>query len=607
MQRRIILLVVVSIVIALTSVGIISHLSVNSSIDHSLKNHLALASIITKNIEYILETNITRLLDISVSGVVRFDEDWDPEKNALKTAYEYSIFTDGIFLVNRYGDVVLTYPYREEGQVNLLGIPYVSEVISEGHPVISNVYTQSPTQKKVIYVLAPLRGHNNEVIGAVGGEIDPANHMFTRIIKSIPTDEETFIELIDSNGIIISSNDRTRILTHSDHEHFLGSLIAQKKSNVGTCHRCHEGKASGAPAKPDMLAFAPLSIAPWGVAVREPKESVYAPATTLSKSYVTVSIVFIATGFLLAIGLSRSIVHPIRILNQATGKIAEGHLHESISISRNDEIGALAKGFDVMRSNLAASVDKIRQHNAELEQRVMIRTEEVNRRRKQLGVLLNQVIHAREEERKRIARELHDETSQAIAALGFSLEMATMALSDGELTEDMLYEQRIRVNDILEGISRLIKDLRPTVLDDLGFAPAVDWLLTHHLKRKGIKFYLSICDKLKGPSVSVIDKKTELGLFRIIQEAAINISKYANASAVVVEIVCRNGEAMIDIIDDGDGFDVDSVLNAVGIDGNGGFGLLGMKEHVEHLNGAFSISSMNGEGTHITIAMPLQG
>jgi len=164
----------------------------------------------------------------------------------------------------------------------------------------------------------------------------------------------------------------------------------------------------------------------------------------------------------------------------------------------------------------------------------------------------------------------------------------------------------MKVNDILEGINRLIKDLRPTILDDLGFAPAIDWLLTHHLGRKGIKFYLSICDQLKNTEVPGIDKKTELRLFRIIQEAAINIAKYANASVVVVEIVCPDGEAMmIDIIDDGDGFDVNSVLNAVDSEELGGFGLLGMKEHVEHLNGTFSISSMDGEGTHITIAMPL--
>ena len=104
-----------------------------------------------------------------------------------------------------------------------------------------------------------------------------------------------------------------------------------------------------------MLAFSPLSVAPWGISVRDPREKVFAPSIHLRKGFLVLSIVSIFTGLLLAVGLSRGIVRPIQSLIGATQEIARGNLQDPIEVPTKDEIGTLGKSFDEMRIRLAES------------------------------------------------------------------------------------------------------------------------------------------------------------------------------------------------------------------------------------------------------------
>lgn len=606
MRRKIIFLVVVSMLIILTSLGVISTLSVNDSIERSLDSHLTLAKILSRNIDYILEKNLTRLHDISLSGQIDLnDEDWEPERRALKTAYEYSIFTDSIFLLDEQGNVILTYPHKESAMVNLLGIPYVGRALSGQKPVVSDVYTMEPTKKKVILALVPLKDREGNLIGVVGGEIDPANYMFSRIIKSTSAGTDT-IEIIDSHGVVISSNDARRILTHTDHNRFLGNLINEKRNTVSTCHRCHQAEGSTKPMTKDMLAFAPLSVAPWGVSVREPQDLALAPSTNLKKVFFVLSLIYIVTAVMLSIGLSRSIVSPIKSLIRATHRLGRGDLSEPVEVPSRDEIGALARSFDTMRVRLAEFNNRLQKYNVELEQRVLDRTRELVRGKKQLALLLDEVIRAQEDERKRIARELHDETSQSIAAIGMSIEIASIALEEKKLTPGMLQELRHRVAQLLDDMNMLIQDLRPPVLDDLGLKSAIRWLLERHLAERGIKYRLSTSPEFEtlGMGEGLIKEQAELTLFRVIQEAVINISKHADASNVEVSLSLKDSHMLMEVTDDGVGFDVRKVMDEGSEDG--GYGLLGINERVGLLEGTLNIHSRPGEGTRITLNIPLR-
>jgi signal transduction histidine kinase len=611
MQKRIILLVMLSMLIILVSLGIISQLSVNNSIQRSLEKRLMLASIISRYFDHILETNLTRLYDISISGRVDFaDQDWEPETLALKTAYEYSIFTDRIFLLDQHGNVVLNYPLQESGKVNLLSIPAVSRIMAEGKPVISDVFTMEPTKKKVILALVPLKDRNGETIGVAGGEINPTNYLFNQMIKSIPTETATCIELIDSQGIIIASNIPKRILTCSDHNQFLGKLIAARKSSVSTCHRCHLEDGSQKRKTQDMLAFSPLSVAPWGISLREPQERVFSPAITLRRNFLTLGIISLGAALVLAMGMSRSIVRPIRLLIQASQRLGRGNLHEPVAITSRDETGVLADSFEVMRQKLAASLERIQKQNLELEQRVLERTEELELSRKKLSSLYHKNISVQEEERKRIARELHDETSQSLNAILISLDTLNMVLGQSDANRTPLEKLRKNVVATLQGIHHLIQDLRPPVLDDLGLESAIRWMLEGHLGAKGIGYFFETRGACPGVSSNggkgAVDCATlELTLFRVIQEAVINIEKHAEAKHVFVSLIFHDTYVEAEIEDDGRGFDVARVYTKLetGRD-TSSFGLLGMKERVALLDGRLTICSRPNEGTHISMTVP---
>lgn len=601
MRRRITFSVVLGIFAILIALGIISYLSVNDSIQRSLRNRLTLANIIGKYFDYILETNLTRLYDISISGTIDFqDKDWEPEKKALKTAYQYSIFTDRIFLTDLQGNVVLTHPHQEGRKVNLLNIPYVSRALSEGKPVISDVYTIEPTQRKVIFALVPLKNKGGTIIGLAGGEINPTNYMFTNVIKTIPVGASTNIELVDSHGTIIASNDPKRILTSSDHDKFLGNLIAQKRSSVGTCHRCHTEKASATTRTNDMLAFAPLSIAPWGISVREPQEIVFSPSATLRRGFFILSVISVITALLLGIGLSRGIVRPVQSLINATQRIAKGNLSDPVVVSSRDEIGILAKSFDTMRMKLSESLESIQRHNIELEHRVQERTQQIRQSREKVESLLKKIISSQEEERKRIARGLHDEILQDLSA--FLIKLDICKLYPEQFTTERLEEMRAIALKSLDDIHHVIQNLRPSVLDDLGLGAAVKWLLDKNLSEKGIQYYLTIDAEMDER----FDPRVEITLFRIIQEAIINIARHARAENVIVVLRTQDHSVLVDIEDDGEGFDVHSMLRYTS-DGGRGLGLLGMKERISLLDGKLEICSAPGSGTKISVRVPLGG
>ncbi len=596
MQRKILLLVIASIMVMLVSIGLVSYLTVHESINHSLDNHLTLAALLGKGMDYTLERNITRLHDISFSGSIDFnDGDWTPEKHALHTAYEYSIFSDGVFLMDLDGNILERYPHRDSGAINLLGISYVQEALRSRQTVVSDIYTLTPTRRQVIFILVPLKDRMGNMVGLVGGEINPSNYFFTWVIRALPTNDRMTVELIDSHGIIISSSNPERTLTYTDHDRFLGNLIKSKTARVSKCHRCHTRGSDSREA--DMMAFAPLSFAPWGITVRQPESLVFEPATYMKKAFVLITFIVIFVAVILSIGLSRSIVLPLSALGSASERIASGELSTPVPFYGGDEIGDLAESFESMRQRLADSLERGRLHTVELEDRVRERTDALRNQKRQLALLLDEGIRAQEDERKRIARELHDETSQTLAALGMSLEIASVALTTGKLKPDMILELRGKVSILMDGINRLIHDLRPPVFDDLGLESAIRWLLERHLGENDIAYNI----ETSGLDALLLDSKTELSLFRIVQESAINIAKHSKAESVDISFSYVEGHLGFEITDDGVGFDLKEVLKAHELGSEHGFGLMGMNERVANLGGELMIRSREGHGTKITI------
>lgn len=226
--------------------------------------------------------------------------------------------------------------------------------------------------------------------------------------------------------------------------------------------------------------------------------------------------------------------------------------------------------------------------------------QEVQHKEQIRGELLRDTFSIQEEERKRIARELHDETSQVIASLNASLEAAIDMLPAGaDKTKTILKKAQALSINILDGIHRLIYELRPSLLDDLGLVAAVRWLTENNLETSGIVVNF----KTLGRQRRLLPLK-ETTLFRVIQEAVNNIAKHSHAKNTNISLQFKKNVIRVHIRDDGRGFNVEEAISSK--DRPRGLGLVGMKERAAIVNGHLDIRSYpGGGGTEINIEIPL--
>jgi signal transduction histidine kinase len=196
------------------------------------------------------------------------------------------------------------------------------------------------------------------------------------------------------------------------------------------------------------------------------------------------------------------------------------------------------------------------------------------------------LLEGQELERRRLARELHDETGQALASILLGLKSL-----EAQVGTEPVASIRKLVGSALDDVRRLTVELRPPALDDFGLGPALERLTTLSAERSGIDIQLSVRSRLR------LTPDRETALYRIVQEALTNVIKHAGARSVSI-IVMPSGDAVRAVIeDDGAGFDPARVRE-------GALGLVGIRERVSLLGGRFEIESAPGDGTTLVIELP---
>jgi len=197
------------------------------------------------------------------------------------------------------------------------------------------------------------------------------------------------------------------------------------------------------------------------------------------------------------------------------------------------------------------------------------------------------LLHGQELERARLARELHDETGQALASILLGLKAR-----EQQVGEELLLELRELVGAALDNVRRLTVELRPPALDDFGLEAALERLASIHAERSGLRTELSVVNAGSLPT------DFETALFRIVQEALTNIVKHAQAGSVSIVVTQSDGIVRSVIEDDGVGFSPDAVRE-------GALGLVGMRERVHLLGGRLEVQSAPGSGTTLVVELPL--
>lgn len=269
--------------------------------------------------------------------------------------------------------------------------------------------------------------------------------------------------------------------------------------------------------------------------------------------------------------VSNMITAPIRKLRMATDEIAGGEYGKTLNLETNDEIGDLIKAFNQMTLRLKYQAEK-------LEEQKLTR--------------LQSLIDGQELERQRLSRELHDGLAQLILAIKMRTERALS--TNAEISQQIMVEMRTLLAQALNEIRNISNDLMPAVLNEFGLKQGIAKLVNEVEKIHSIELKFLCKDDLK-----ISDKRIETYAYRIIQEAFNNIIKHANAKSVELKIEIRNNALIIDIYDDGMGFDTKNKSLCLGN------GISNMKERVSLLGGIFEMRSKQGIGTNVHAQIPI--
>jgi signal transduction histidine kinase len=373
------------------------------------------------------------------------------------------------------------------------------------------------------FVIVPVRDTTGALYAAVG-LIDLTDGAWPALLPSKALPATASIRLEDERGRLLAGEERSKI------------------------------------GDSDVVVSQRLTVLPWTLVVAQPASDAFAAVKALERRWLLLGPSLAAMGAVFAWGVARSVKVPLARLETAAAQIAAGDLMRPLPPLGNDEIGRLGRSFEAMRKALAK--DETRR------------------------LLLRKVITAQEQERKRIARELHDDTCQMIAAI--KLKLVAAGMKDAEAM----------ANRSLDELHRIIYDLRPSVLDDLGLLPAIRWVALRDLAPLGMK----VRCELEEPAPK-LPFEVEIAVFRAVQEAIHNIIRHAHAETVLVEVIVNAGTLDVVIEDDGGGFDV---LDVALPDASGrGLGICGMRERMDLIGGSATVTSSPGKGTRVALSVPL--
>ncbi len=601
-QARVMVLVASGVLVSVLAPGWVAWRAIDEVAAHALEHRQTDATLAARHLENVINREWARLQEIASARPGASGQGaaaGAPALDVLRSTYFRAEIMDGTFVTDASGRVLAEEPAPASGPGRT--IPGVAAIMASGRPGVSVADAAgAPTG---FNLLVPMRDWRGQVIGTAGGFVNAAGPRVAAILRDhTAAAPGTTIEVLDDRGTVVLASDPGRLSAAKDHTGLIRQHLRRGTAVAGSCHQCHAGVARTT----TVMAFVPLQHVPWGVLVETPEGTLLVRTQALRRTLLWLSPALLAIGLLFAYGAAQSVLRPVRVLMDASERIAAGSLDQPIPAVGRDEVGRLGRSLERMRAALKTSIQTIEDHSTQLERRVDERTAELQAISRQLAEreeararLLRQVITAQEDERKRLARELHDETCQTISALAMKLGSAATRL--GADTPPAVAEARDLAVKALDELHRLIYDLRPSVLDDLGLWSAIRWYAERQLGPRGVAVRCEFPD-----TEHRLPPLYETALFRVAQEAVSNIAKHAEAEQVLIQGSLDGARLTIEIEDDGRGFDP-AQARTPQPDGHG-WGLLGITERVEALGGWVTIDSAPGQGVRLvaTVTLPTE-
>jgi signal transduction histidine kinase len=749
-----------------------------------LNEHVLRARILAENLDSTL-SQVAGLLTI-LSSQIDMDEPQDNLEDWGKVLERDFHSVEGIYLLDEKSDLIA-------GTGDLPGIEWkqVPSLRITSQMPSRMVSVEGMPRPYAIIVVPVYRPSRQSPVGVLAAVLNLSNPDIFLLSNALNSRDIGTLQILGNTGQVLVSTSQEQTLTPSTIDKIINNLYVEGKPMVEACLGCTEDemKETGT-----VIAFAPLSQAPWGVVIWHDAEVLFAPVRRIAMQTLVLGALAILGALILVLVTTRSVIEPVQALTDATRKIGEMQIDASTLKSvectlaaelanttghRRDEIGILSNSFIAMCTRLHSSMDEIQSWNRELDARVQSRTQqlsilnavaltvnqslnlddilnraldevlqltgidmvaiflqdlskgqlklsayrglsenaarlayqvglldgscggvmelgkaivvpdlspyrgrgvqslkrekvtalmhvplmtkgwslgsmcvgthdnmqfdeeeqklltaignqiaiavenarlyaEVQRKERLRGELFKKALAAQEDERKRIARELHDEVSQSLTALLYEAEDG-LEMTSHPTTRERLQSICDLTQQSLNNIHKLIFDLRPSILDQLGLIPALRWLAETRLapKRANVTVIASSnTDPVNGQTdAQRLSPEIETALYRVVQEAINNIARHAAAHNVEIRLVLDEGVSTVNIVDDGIGFDLGELNSAIKDiekkdaplpDDTRGLGIIGMQERIELLGGELDIITSPGNGTQIHIRVPLR-
>jgi len=514
---RVFVFVFFSVLAPVVLYSIVGNQALSMSNQRALDERLVMAKVVAANLDRAIQNAIGDLQQVASSSIDLEDADTSKEQAALANLFAHQwLFSYGVVIFDSAGNPIV----REPQDLSLSPEPFINSVriplaLKEDRPTVTAGRPSSPGGPFVLALSVPLHDRKGNAIAVLSGLVDLNKPTIRSLLDPLALGKTGQAEIIDDHGLVIASTVPGVSIEPSQHGPIFVSLIKGGETTVGTCHGCHEGqnerKDEGGRATTsdrEVLAFAPLEIAPSGVVIRQGESETLAFSRWLQERLIVFGVGALIVALLLAHLTTRGVLAPIRALSEACVRMGAGDLSVGVKSTSSDEIGALADAFEKMRLKLQASLEEIQRWNRELEKRVRERTLELQQRNRELSALyttsatLSQTL-----ELDRVLREGLDTVLQL-----FDIEAGGIMTWNDEGTGLVFRVHHGFSPDFVEGVAglasgegisgRAAQTGQPVMVDDLSSDP----LVTRSVARaEGIRSFVAIPLEANGKVFGVLN------------------------------------------------------------------------------------------------------
>lgn len=587
-----------------------SYETLMGSVAHGLESQSVL---VASEIERYLRQTVVSTKVLALSDVFR-NKNAEKIRDYIRMVMTENSAIDAIGLVSTDGMIqISTAGKNEEGYLAWdihLGVKELfakALTAKESNVFVSEAHL-SGSGPEIIMVVPIVAGISAKVISIV--LIETNIHGIEKIVTNFGQNnfggKQTYV--IDKFGRVIVTTDQVMGIFSTFHDvrdqpAMLGDFA------VGTLTYTNRDNVEVLAGYADMTQTGINEALDWSVITVTPVEDIIRPARK-TRSVLTTTGLFVASiAVLIAYLFARSITLPLRRTVTLAEEIRQGNYSHRLEANIGGEIGLLADAINEMADRVEERTAEIITRNEKLTSEIVERKLAQDRLKK----LSHKIVRMQEEERRRVSRELHDGINQLLVSVKFKLESFEQKFDrDVELDSDQDSRQHkedslqdiklaeIFLDEAISEVRRISHALRPSVLDDLGLSPAISNLVEQFADRNAIDVESSGLEESRDQRLPA---DVETAMYRIVQEALMNIEKHANATKVSINMSHTDTNITIRIEDNGEGFNLQKAMRKTR--STQSMGLRNMRERIELLQGTFFIHSDEGKGTFLEVKAPL--